>query len=257
MKSWSLIVEPKPLPGAWNMAVDERLFDLARRAPRTFLRFYRWERPTASLGYSQDPGKVIDLDFCRRHRIDVVRRMTGGKLVLHHREVTYSLSSSDTGLFTGTLRESYHLISRALLKGLELMGLEARLAEAPPQSYARGTMPCFAYAARDEIEVDGRKIVGSAQKRLGPSFLPHGSIPLEKDEALLAGVSRPGGSEAGHCEIDAEVPCAWQLIYDRLKSMDRLDTLLEIQPPKRWRTSRDGGPRKIVRQDLRLPQEEE
>jgi len=66
-----------------------------------------------------------------------------------------------------------------------------------------------------------------------------------------------GGSENGHCEINPDIPCAWQLIYDRLSSMDKLDVLLELQPPKNWRTSRDGGPRKIVRDDLRLASEEE
>lgn len=197
MKSWFLIVEPKPLPGARNMAVDEHLFRLAQTEPRTFLRFYQWGRPTASLGYSQDADKVIDLDFCRRNGVDVVRRMTGGKLVLHHREVTYAVASSDVGLFTETVRDSYRLISRALLTGLGLMGLAAQIAGFTPPSYARGTMPCFAYAARDEIEINGKKIVGSAQKRLGPAFLQHGSIPLEKDEALLAAVSRPGESEPG------------------------------------------------------------
>jgi hypothetical protein len=62
---------------------------------------------------------------------------------------------------------------------------------------------------------------------------------------------------ATHCEINPEVDCAWQMIYDRLITMDKLDALLEIQPPKDWRTSRDGGPRKIVRDDLRLTDEEE
>jgi len=61
-----------------------------------------------------------------------------------------------------------------------------------------------------------------------------------------------GGSVNGHCEINPETDCAWQLIYDRLKAQGRLDLLLEIQPAKDWRTSRDGGPRKIVREDLRL-----
>lgn len=192
MKTWELIVEPEPLPGSWNMAVDEHLFRLAGESPRTFLRFYRWERPTASLGYSQDASRVIDVEFCRSHGIDIVRRMTGGKLVLHDREVTYSLASADAGAFTDTLRESYRLISRALLDGLALMGISARLAETSPPAYIRSTMPCFAFPARDEIEIDGRKIIGSAQKRAGPLFLQHGSIPLEKDEALLAAVSRPG-----------------------------------------------------------------
>lgn len=61
-----------------------------------------------------------------------------------------------------------------------------------------------------------------------------------------------GGSVGGRCEIDREIPCAWQLIYDRLKALGKLDWLLEIQPPKDWRTSRDGGLRKIVREDLKL-----
>lgn len=81
--------------------------------------------------------------------------------------------------------------------------------------------------------------------------LTGGICPIARcSKSLLNGPC--GGSEAGHCEINPDVPCAWQLIYDRLSSMGKLDLLLELQPPKNWRTSRDGGPRKIVRQDLRL-----
>jgi lipoate-protein ligase A len=192
MGKWALIVEPEPLAGPLNMAVDEHLFDLAASSGRTFLRFYQWLRPTASLGYGQDASKVVDAAFCAAHGIGIVRRMTGGKLVLHDREVTYSVASADVSIFTAALRDSYRLISRALLKGLERLGLAARLAEASPPAYVKGTMPCFAFPARDEIEIGGRKIVGSAQKRTGALFLQHGSIPLEKDEALLAAVSRPG-----------------------------------------------------------------
>ena len=194
MNTWHLIVEPEPLAGSRNMAVDEHLFNLAASSPRTFLRFYQWERPTASLGYSQDAARVVDSAFCAANGIAIVRRMTGGKLVLHHREVTYSVVSADASIFTGTLRDSYRFISQALLRGLAIMGVRARLAETSPPAYLKGTMPCFAFPARDEIEIDGRKIVGSAQKRTGPLFLQHGSIPLEKDEALLAAVARPGES---------------------------------------------------------------
>jgi ferredoxin len=66
-----------------------------------------------------------------------------------------------------------------------------------------------------------------------------------------------GGSEDGHCEVDPEVDCAWQLIYDRLAANNKLDAIIKLQPPKDWSKSRDGGPRKIVRQDLRLVSEEE
>jgi ferredoxin len=65
-----------------------------------------------------------------------------------------------------------------------------------------------------------------------------------------------GGSQNGVCEISPETPCAWQLIYDKLKAQDRLEVLYELQPPKNWSTSRDGGPRKITREDLRLAAEE-
>lgn len=83
-----------------------------------------------------------------------------------------------------------------------------------------------------------------------------GICPIARcSKSLLNGPC--GGSEAGHCEIDPDVDCAWQLIYDRLRSMDKLHVLMDLQPPKNWRASRDGGPRKIVREDLRLLAEEE
>lgn len=85
--------------------------------------------------------------------------------------------------------------------------------------------------------------------------LTGGICPIARcSKSLLNGPC--GGSEGGSCEIDPEIDCAWQLIYDRLASKDKLHVLLELQPPKNWRTSRDGGPRKIVRQDLRLLAEE-
>jgi len=83
-----------------------------------------------------------------------------------------------------------------------------------------------------------------------------GICPIARcSKSLLNGPC--GGSEDGHCEINPEIQCAWQLIYDRLSSMDKLDVLMQLQPPKNWRTSRDGGPRKIVRADLRLSEEDE
>ncbi|MDI6768860.1 MAG: methylenetetrahydrofolate reductase C-terminal domain-containing protein [Anaerolineales bacterium] len=85
--------------------------------------------------------------------------------------------------------------------------------------------------------------------------LTGGVCPIARcSKSLLNGPC--GGSLDGHCEINSDVSCAWQLIYDRLTSMDKLEVLMDIQPPKNWKTSRDGGPRKIVREDLRLGKEE-
>jgi len=84
--------------------------------------------------------------------------------------------------------------------------------------------------------------------------LTGGICPIARcSKSLLNGPC--GGSEDGHCEIDPDIPCAWQLIYDRLIRMGKLDIMLEVQPPKNWQTSRDGGPRKIIREDLRLHEE--
>ncbi|MFQ5433634.1 MAG: methylenetetrahydrofolate reductase C-terminal domain-containing protein [Anaerolineae bacterium] len=86
--------------------------------------------------------------------------------------------------------------------------------------------------------------------------LTGGICPIARcSKSLLNGPC--GGSENGHCEINPEVDCAWQLIYDRLVSKDKLHVLLDLQPPKNWQHSRDGGPRKIIRQDLRLLADEE
>jgi ferredoxin len=82
-----------------------------------------------------------------------------------------------------------------------------------------------------------------------------GICPIARcSKSLLNGPC--GGSEGGHCEINPDVPCGWQLIYDRMDKMGKLEVLMDLQPPKNWQKSRDGGPRKIVREDLKLHHEE-
>ncbi len=82
-----------------------------------------------------------------------------------------------------------------------------------------------------------------------------GVCPIARcSKSLLNGPC--GGSEGGHCEINPDVPCGWQLIYDRMEKLGKLEVLMDLQPPKNWQKSRDGGPRKIVREDLRLHHEE-
>lgn len=189
MKVWHLLIEPAPLKGSLNMAVDEFIFQSAEASGRTYLRFYQWEKPTVSLGATQNAERAVDLVFCRERGIDVVRRITGGKLVLHDHEITYSVASSETETFTPTLAGSYKLISGALMQGLESMSLKPSASGQAPSFYAKSDLPCFSHPARDEIEVQGKKIIGSAQKRTGARFLQHGSIPLGHDEDLLKSVS--------------------------------------------------------------------
>ncbi len=194
-KEWQLIVDEEPLEGALNMAIDEWMFRKLTDAPQTWLRFYSWLRPTVSIGYSQNILKTVDIKFCEEKGIDVVRRMTGGKLVLHHQEVTYSLCSSDVEIFSSSLLRSYRLIAEALILGLKKMGLEPYLAASSPDFYKKSTFPCFFYPSQNEIEVKGKKLVGSAQRRVGLKFIQHGSLPLEEESCLLKSVSNLEGGE--------------------------------------------------------------
>jgi len=192
---WLYLDDGTPAPSAWNMAVDDYMFRTLTPQPRTILRFYRWIRPTVSLGYSQRIHKVVNIDYCSLNGIDVVRRMTGGKLVLHDREVTYSIASSDEDLFGSSVLDSYRKISEGFMCGLRKMGLHAYLAEKAPAKYIHGDLPCFSYPSRHEVEISGRKIIGSAQKREGGKFVQHGSIPLVEDDERLRAVSLPADGD--------------------------------------------------------------
>jgi len=177
---WRLLVDP-PTSGAWNMAVDEALLEgvAAGRSPAT-LRFYTWTPACLSLGYFQSFG-IVDLDGCRARGVDVVRRPTGGRAILHDRELTYSvtLPASVLGHDAGIV-PSYHRLSLALQAGLQDLGVPATLAPAAAAPAADDQGPvCFDRPSAHEILLGGRKLVGSAQVRRDGALLQHGSIVIE------------------------------------------------------------------------------
>jgi lipoyl(octanoyl) transferase len=167
--------------GAFNMHLDTELAcRLQAGEGLPVLRLFRWSPWAISLGHNQSL-EDIDLEACRRDGIDVVRRPTGGRAILHAEEVTYSVVMFSGG--RGIL-DVYNDISRALVRGLALYGVETALQKTQPdfQSAYRhaSSIPCFTSSARYEIERDGRKLVGSAQRRFGEGergvVLQHGSI---------------------------------------------------------------------------------
>lgn len=184
--------------GASNLALDEwllRRVSAESAAVETFLRFYGWPEPTLSLGMAQQASRVVDFGYCRRHGIAVARRATGGKAVLHHREVTYSLVSNDRSLFPAwSIQETYRKISAALQQGLALLGIDTTLAGSAVgqrrNHRSHHSHACFASAFHHEILFAGRKLVGSAQRRTLRGFLQHGSILLDFDPTLLQGALR-------------------------------------------------------------------
>jgi len=180
---WRLI-DTAPAPGAWNMAVDEALAASVAAGGDPVLRFYRWEPACLSLGRNQPARGRYDLEALAAAGIDVVRRPTGGRAVLHRRELTYSVAAPEA-MFGGP-RQAYAAINRALVAGLRRLGAAAELqppgGRAPPPSLA----PCFAEPVEGEVVAGGRKLVGSAQRRLGGTLLQHGSLPLHDDQSLVA-----------------------------------------------------------------------
>ena len=193
---WRLLVDP-PASGAWNMAVDEALLEgvAAGRSPAT-LRFYTWTPASLSLGYFQSFG-IVDVDSCRARRIDVVRRPTGGRAILHDRELTYSvtLPASVLGHDAGIV-PSYHRLSLALQAGLQDLGVPATLAplESGPAVVDPGPV-CFDRPSAHEILLGGRKLVGSAQVRRSGALLQHGSIVIEPQIDKLLACLRLDGTD--------------------------------------------------------------
>jgi len=188
MPAWFLLLEPEPLPAAENMARDEHLFTLCHEKKCGFLRLYAWEKPTFSIGVSQKAERALNIEFIRRHGCAYVRRVTGGKAVLHHREITYAIASSEDLFFKEhDLHQSYMLISRVLVQAIRSLGVDAALSKGSAAELSRSHNPCFSFPTQHEIEVRGKKIVGSAQKRDKEALLQHGSIPLAMDYDLYAG----------------------------------------------------------------------
>ena len=177
--AWRLLMDGAA-DGAWNMAADEAMLaeHAQGRIPPT-LRFYSWRPAAISLGYFQRAEREIDLNACASRKIDVIRRLTGGRAVLHDAEVTYSLvvKESDPYIPEG-ITASYLFFSRGIAAGLARLGVSAclqepRLSQGTPHSAA-----CFDAPSHYELTVGGRKLVGSAQLRRDGILLQHGSVLL-------------------------------------------------------------------------------
>jgi len=194
------IIKDSYRTGFMNMAIDEAIMIAHREGlvPPT-IRFYQWSPPAVSLGYFQDLKKEIDIDVCKNLGIDIVRRPTGGKAVLHDQELTYSfIINENHPLVNDSILETYKKISGGIIRGLFYLGIKAKLVplreklkrallpneDKPKISHLDFKSICFSVPSQYEVQVDGKKIVGSAQVRKGGVVLQHGSllIKLEKDK---------------------------------------------------------------------------
>jgi lipoate-protein ligase A len=183
---WRLLLHGSA-DGATNMAVDEAVGTLvAEGASPPTIRFYSWSPATLSLGKNQ-PLSEVNLEACRAAGYHVVRRPTGGRAVLHAREITYSVAAppSDPRLAGGVL-DAYRRLSLGLIEGLRLLGIQVEQAGPEARAGDDVSAACFEVPSAYEISVGGKKLIGSAQRRTQGFVLQHGAIPLGGDVAEIA-----------------------------------------------------------------------
>jgi lipoate-protein ligase A len=175
------------------MAMDEALARTLH-PEEGVLRIYRWSRPTLSLGRNQSARSRYDPEAFGPLGAEVVRRPTGGREVLHDRELTYALVVPLNG--PGDLRAVYRLVNDALVAAVGSLGVRARTAPRTGRTPRPEAGACFRRAAEGEVEVEGRKLVGSAQVRLGSCILQHGSLLMGPASVSLSAFLQPVGEEA-------------------------------------------------------------
>jgi len=189
-RNWQ-IIQSGPLDPFQNMDIDAAILSdyLKDRVP-TF-RTYSWNIPSLTFGVSQKPGEVLDLERCLRENVPVVKRMTGGGIILHDDEITYSLACSAEDIGSGgTIAGSFKAVCSFLIEFYKRLGLDARFAVdcRDAESGKLGGFSDFCFAAKEkyDIVIGGKKIGGNAQKRTRGAIFQHGSIPITFDRRRAA-----------------------------------------------------------------------
>jgi lipoyl(octanoyl) transferase len=176
------IIDTGPQGPFANMALDEALllgYELHDSPPT--LRIYGWQPTAISIGYSQDPQAILDADLVRKESMQFVRRITGGGIIMHGDEITYSLVCSKSDLdIPARVVSSYKMICSFLISFYKTLGIDASFACDANSEETLGIPSALCFAAKEkyDITVNGRKIGGSAQKRLKNVIFQHGSIPI-------------------------------------------------------------------------------
>jgi lipoate-protein ligase A len=227
---WRLLHSPAST-GADNMAMDEALMAHASRTGQWVLRVYSWSSPTLSFGRNQTASGAYDRDLLAERGIQVVRRPTGGRAILHDREVTYSVVGPT--LDAGDLGESYTRINRLLIAALHRLGLDAEVVDRTDPAMKnselerRGPLPCFHHPSAGEITLQGRKLVGSAQWRCSDALLQHGSILVDDDQVQLASfatvmtgdIPRPATLRDALERVPSELEVA-EVLFDAVRDLE-------------------------------------
>lgn len=182
--TWRLI-DTGPLSGQENMAIDEALLACFKPGfSRPMLRLYGWEPAAFSCGRFQKEEEIIDMQRCRADHIQVVKRITGGGVIYHARELTYSLVCPAEAIpDSRSVKEAFFHLTSFLLDFYRSLGLSPLYASEhfrDGRPLGERTPLCFAGTESCDILIRGKKIGGNAQRRLKETIFQHGSIPLEQ-----------------------------------------------------------------------------
>ena len=188
LKSFRLILDP-PRHAALNMAIDEVLMK-SQNFPDTppVLRFYSWLGPAYSVGYFQNVAEIVKRYSCEKKNISVVRRITGGGIVIHGQDLTFSLAvKSSSPFFSGAAKDSYLRVNEALRVGLKPLHPKIDYADCKsiPSGRGGGNRVCFETPSCYDLLLDGKKIVGASQRRKNGVILHQSSVFLEGDRRNL------------------------------------------------------------------------
>jgi len=188
MDTWRLLITSSTR-GAWNMALDEAILEhIGRGESGPTLRLYAWEPPCLSLGNAQ-PFADVDSARLQERGWEVVRRVTGGRAILHTDELTYSvIAPNDEPRIAGTVLESYNRLAQALLLAVKELDLPVEMMNEKVDGISIPNPVCFEVPSTCEITVNGKKLIGSAQARKKEGVLQHGSLPLTGDLARICQV---------------------------------------------------------------------
>jgi len=180
---------------AWNMAVDEAILEaiIAGEQPPT-VRFYRWAKPSVSLGRLQRAEKVLNMSLCRERGIPVVQRLTGGKAVLHGHDLTLCVVAPLRSFAPARRVLEVHLrLVTALARGFRMLGVDTRPVVQVERHLVKGShVNCFAHALPGDLTTEeGVKLVGGAQYRRAEVVMEQMSIPVAPLPKSLHGVLQP------------------------------------------------------------------
>ena len=215
MIPWLYSIEPE-LDGDANMRRDEAMAEACRIDSRPRLRLYSWRPWTLSLGHHQDDAS-IDRVGLERAGYGIVRRPTGGRAVFHAEELTYAVAMPASG---DSVHDTYARISEALRRGLAHVGADVTFARSQPdfrEHYAvDDSASCFSASALNELVWNGRKLVGSAQRRYAHVLLQHGSLLVGSAHLSIVDFLFPGADELQRDRMKRRLASRTATLFDIL-----------------------------------------